>query len=167
MGLVSYVQSRGAVGVKITGLEDILARLDNVRVDLQKRLLVDVMKKSLEKALLEAQARAPTGPAIERTHKKSGGRFTNIPGVLKRSFRIKKMRSDNPYVLEVQLQNTAFYALWVEAGHKIVKGKKGARRVVGHSPAKPFMQPVYESQKTSIIMEVEIGIDQALKRRGF
>lgn len=157
---------KGAIVVKVEGLKDIVSRLDQMRDDLQRRLLIDVMKKSLMLAMVEAESRVPTGPVVQRTNRKSGGRFSNIPGVLKRSFRLKKMRSSNPYVLEVQLQNTAYYALWVELGHRIVKGKKGARRVVGHTRPNPYMRATFENQKEGIMLRISEYIKVGLQNRG-
>lgn len=151
--------------VKIEGLEEIRARLNQLEPNIKRRLLVDVMKKSLENALAEAQARAPiSNPTVRTT--KSGAKYSTLPGILKRSFRIKKMRSSNPYALEVQLQNTAYYALWVEYGHRIVKGRKKNKRVVGSARPRPFMRPTYESQKQQIINQVAGGIKVGLARRG-
>ena len=150
----------------VQGMDDIIGRLKLLEDHIKRRMLVDIMRKSMQTMLREAEARAPIGPAIERTHKKSKARFTNIPGYLKKSFRIKKMRSDNPFLLEVQLQNTAYYALWVERGHKLVRGKGRNKRVVGHASPHPFMRPTYDSQKEAVIAQVVNGIKAGLTRRG-
>lgn len=163
---VNYNARANLISVKLEGAEEIKARLNQLEDHLKRRMLVDVMKKSLERALEEAKSRAPVGPVVVRTNKKSGGKYSNIPGILKRSFRLKKMRSDNPYLLEVQLQNTAYYALWVEMGHRIVKGRKGNRRVVGAARPRPFMRPTYESQKSAIIDTVAKELKNGLARRG-
>lgn len=160
-----YNSRQNVVSVKIEGIKEIQKRLDLLADHIERRLLIDVMKKSLLKAKAEAEARAPTGPVVVRTGK-TGGRYSNIPGRLKRSFRIKKMRSDNPFMLEVQLQNTAYYALWVEYGHRIVRGRKGNKRVVGSARARPFMRPTFESTKGAIQNEVTNELKLALARRG-
>ena len=159
---VSYQRGRNLIAVKVEGVEQIVARLEKMEEHLRYRLLVDVMKKSLQKALLEAQARAPMGGDYWTKDPKKAS-----PGRLKRSFRIKKMRNNNPFILEVQLQNTAYYALWVEYGHRIVKGgKKKKGRVVGQTGARPFMRPTYESQKDAIEAQVAAEVKAALTRRG-
>lgn len=163
---INATYKSGAISVKIEGAEEIKSRLNQLEDQIKRRLLIDVMKKSLMRAMEEAQSRTPIGPSVVRTNKKSGGKYSNIPGILRKSFRLKKMRSDNPYLLEVQLQNTAYYALWVEMGHRIVKGKRGARRVVGSAKAKPFMRPTFESQKQSIIDQVARELKTGLERRG-
>lgn len=160
------------VAVKIEGLEEIRKRMSSLVDHIQRRMLVDVMKKSLKKAMDEAKARAPVGYSGDSTYrrtridKKSGGGYSRTPGMLKNSFRLKKMRSSNPFLLEVQLQNTAYYALWVEYGHKIVRGRKGNKRTVGSAAPVPFMRPTFESNKSQIEISIAAEIKAALSRRG-
>ena len=148
--------------VRIDGIPELRARLDLLEQHIRKRLLVSIMKKALMPMMASAQAKAPFGEPYVRRNKKSKASFTNIPGWLKRSFRIKKMRGGNPYEQKVQLQNTAYYAYWVEKGHRIVKNKK----VVGRAAAHPYMAPAYEAGKEQVVDIVASLLRAGLARRG-
>ncbi len=165
---VLFNTNRNLISVRFEGVEEIRRRMGAMQNHLRYRMLVDIMKKSLTRALEEARSRAPVGNPVERApnrRNKAKGRFTSVPGVLRRSFKITKMPNFNPYILEVHLENTCFYAYWVEMGHKIVKSNGKVKRTVGRSPAIPFMRPTFESQKNDIAEQVRKGIWKGLDRR--
>ncbi len=154
-----------SVVMKIEGLEEINRRLDQLDSAKSRRLLVDAMKLSMKSMMAAAEGMAPIGPRVERTNKKSGGRFMNLGGILKRSFKIVKPRSSNPFMLEVRIINFAYYARWVEYGHRIVN-KYGPAKKRTHTSPVPFMRPAFESQKEAAIRAVTAAIGAALTRRG-
>lgn len=155
-------ESSGAIKVRIEGVAEIEARLNRMVVDLQRRMLHGIMRRSMKNVQDEATARAPYGPTIERTNK-SARRFTNWAGFLKRSFRIKTMKSPAPGLLEVQVQNTAFYALWVEKGHRIFSHGKPTGR---STRPQPYMRNTFDAQKDAVIDRVTAEIKIALTKMG-
>lgn len=165
------------VRVQIKGVEEVRKRMDNLVVDIRRRMLIEVMKKALKTTLQVASDKAPIGNKADstRVHRKSGARYSPLPGTLKRSFRLKKMRSDNPFVIEVQLQNLAYYALWVEYGHRIVRGTvdpatrrliKSTKHTVGSTAPRPFMRDTFEAEKQPVIDRCNAELGAALSRRG-
>ena len=154
--------------IKITGLEQIRARMKDMESHIKRRMLIEAMKRVLKPTMQIAISNTPTGPRMVRKNKKRGDAlFTNVPGFIKRSYRIKKIRSDNPFMLEVQLQNTAYYSNWAEKGHRIVKGRRKKARVVGMSPARNFLKKTYDAEKMAIPSRLASEIGNALLRRGF
>lgn len=152
----------GLVTMKLDGLEDILKRLDQVRNDLEVRLLVTAMKRSLVEMLEAAKSRVNVGASVDLF-----GR-PRRPGRLKNSFKLIKVRSTDKFALEVNLVNTAYTAQWVERGHRLmmkVRGKK-VPRGKGYVAARPFMRPAFESKKEATINNFSREVQAALKRRG-
>jgi HK97 gp10 family phage protein len=154
--------------VRIEGLEEIRRRMNNMASDLKRRILIDAMKRAMKPAMQAAQANTPKGRRDRRGGK--GQRISqNVytgPRMIS-MYRIKKMRSDNPFLLEVQLQNTAYYSGWVELGHRVVRGRKKKKKVVGHSPAQNFLKKTFDAEKNSIVVRLANEIRAGLFRRGF
>lgn len=157
---MAVVYNQGAITVRIQGLEEIHRRLDQLEQHIQRRMLVDILKNSLKKMMAMAESRAPLGPQVDLYFRQRS------PGRLKRSFKIIKVRSPNPYVLEVRLLNSAYYAGWVENGHKLVKKIGGKKVVWGRAGPKPFMRPAFEACKAEVVDEVSRAIGIGLTRRG-
>lgn len=163
------------VTVKLEGLPELVKRLESLELDLRKRILVDSVRKSLDKALIQAKANAA---AVSKTGKPpwgaKGGEYKGKkhPGYLQNSFKIAKVRKSReaPGIIEVRLMNTAYTARWIEYGHWIVRGgsyKSGrGKRSKTFIGARPFMLPVFHSQKDYIISEVGKAIRRRLDRRG-
>ncbi len=159
--------------VKLEGLPELNARLDKLSKDLQKEVLVGAMRKALDKAKSEAQGRAPL--AVAPPYAAKGGKYKgkDHPGYLKKAFRVQRVRQKSPFLIEVQLQNNAYYALWVEYGHRLVRGgsaRKGRRNQKGsywaHILPQPFMRPTFQSQKEYMLSEVQVALQRRLKKRG-
>ncbi len=56
----------------------------------------------------------------------------------------------------------AFYGLFVEFGHALVRGgKKATRRVLGNVPARPFLRPALDETKE----QVKAIVTQEVRRR--
>lgn len=154
-----------SVVVKITGIENVNRRLHQIADDIQRRILVASMKEAMKKMLAEAESRAPVGQNVLRRTKKRY-QYSHRAGGLKRSFRLRKTRVQNPFELEVRLENMAYYALWVEYGHRLVKGRGRQKRVIGHVAPTPFMRPAFDAQSQKVIDTVASEIDRRLTRRG-
>jgi hypothetical protein len=125
--------------VNITGVDEIRAHLKGIEIDIRRRILKRSMVQSLQVLQAYAENIAPVGTENRVVRKISH------PGYVKRSFRVRSMPTGNPFLLEAQLQNTAYTALWVEYGHRIVKGRRRKKRVVGHARPRPFMRPTFET----------------------
>lgn len=152
-----------SITVKITGLEEINRRLMKLADRSSRNALVAAMRKSLVDALNDAKARAPVSHQFPRVV-----RGINHPGYLKEQFDIVKMPSFTADVLEVRLVNKAYYALWVEYGHKLVVGGRAGRggKVVGFVGPHPFMRPVYDAHKQRIIANMQGAVEAELLKRG-
>lgn len=148
------------VVVKITGVEQIRARLKTVIEGLQRQGLSKVLRDALQPSKQMVEAKAPRGKSA-RTHK-----GISHPGYLKGSFRVRSVPTRNPYLLEARLESTAYTALWVEYGHAIVKGRGRSRKVVGSASASPFMRPTFEQLKSTGPALVEAGIQKFLVKMG-
>lgn len=167
MASPSVVYKDGNVTVTISGLNELNDRLDKMRQDLARRLLIDAMKRSLRQMLNTAERMAPVGWNVTRRNNKQGGAlYSHRGGNLKRAFRILKPRGTDPFAIEVNMVNMAYYARWVEYGHNIVKGRGSKKRVVGKSPPRPFMRPAFEAHKGQAIETLQKEILAALTRRG-
>ena len=151
---------RSKVYMRLEGLEEIRKRISGLENHLKKRLLVRAMKVGLLKLQAIAEAKTPTGNRIRVVAHRGH------PGYLKGSFRIMNMRSRNPSLIEMQLQNTAYTALWVEYGHKIVKGKGSKKRIVGSAAASPFMRPAFDESAEMIIETIRQAIFFEIEKKG-
>ena len=148
----------------VTGVDEIRRKMQAIRRDLQYTMLVNILKRALRKPMAIAKNNAPIGTDYwtpQHTH----------PGRLKSSFRIRKMRQtkarNGAGIIEVQLQNTAYYALWVEYGHRIVFRRGGKKVFTGRRTRPvPFMRKTFEETKGIIQHEVETEFRKALARRG-
>lgn len=146
----TLVYDGSGIIIKIGGLENLRQRLDELELSIKRRMLVTGLKRALVPMLTMAETMAPI-----RT------------GKLSKSFKIIKPRSDNPYILEVRLINTAFYSRWVEYGHKIVIKRKGKKVTLPYrTRPNPYMRTTFNVMKEKVIEEVANQISLGLMRRG-
>lgn len=153
--------------MKIGGLDEVCARLDKLEADIRRRMLVVGMKRSMTTMLQTAEANAPVGGNVTRKRKSNGNaRYSHRGGNLKRAFKIIKPRKIDPFALEVHLINTAYYAAWVEYGHKLVKGRGKQKRVVGHVGPTAYMRRSFETKKAAVVDAMVSEIALGLNKRG-
>ncbi len=160
----NIVYQDGKVIVSITGLEELNQRLDKMRNDLARRLLVEAMKKSLKGMLNRAESMVNIGKPVDLF-----GRPRKT-GRLKGGFKIIKVKDPDPYSLNVNLINTAYTARWVEYGHRLLRRDRNGKKVPrkpGFVRARPFMRPAFEAHKQEAVDTLSKLIGAALTRRGF
>lgn len=152
----STKSSYGTVSISIVGMAEVLARLDQMRGDLQYRMLVAACKKSLQGLMALAESRTPLGPNVDIFGRQKPN------GLLRRSFQIRKTRRQDPFTIEVALVNTAYTARWVEYGHKVVMYGKvlGSTRPVG------FMRKAFSEGAQGVVSDLSTEVNRALLARG-
>lgn len=105
------------------------------------------------------------------------------PGTLRDSIKVKT--SKDTYGVNAYVYSDKPWALWIEKGHKIVyrpgrrgekgryagrkgykklKYRQGAGRVVGESPAFPFMRPAFEHNDEKAIVTVQKELGRLIQR---
>ena len=68
----------------------------------------------------------------------------------------------NKVTVSIGPHKEAFYALFVEFGHALVRGsRKATRKVIGSVPPHPFMRPAFDESKRRVRQTILL----ALKRR--
>lgn len=166
MASEKLIYSDGTVVMKLGGLDELNRRLDGLEADIRRRMLITGMKRSMQAMLSAAESVAPVGFNVTRRSKKNGAMYSHRGGNLKRSFKIIKPKSKDLFSLETRLINTAYYAMWVEYGHKLVKGRGKNRRVIGNVAPTPFMRPAFEIAKTKVVDALANEIAMGLFKRG-
>lgn len=126
------------ITVKVQGLAELNARLQRFPIDLQKR----VIRKAVGAAAQVVKKAAIAAAPVARFPVKRGGGFVTPPGTLKAAGIVKFDRQDSNDQQAVYLitfrkgkkarsigkkgvSKDAFYASWVEWGHKFVPRFKG------------------------------------------
>lgn len=158
----------GTINVPIKGVAEIRAKMEGLRKDLRFTMLVSIAKRALRKPLAVAERFAPVGGdywSAKNAH----------PGRLKASFTLSKVKSTalTRDIIEVRLQNNAYYSYWVEHGHRIVtrstgavgSRRKGQKTVHGKTRPSHFMKKTFESAKITVPIDIEAEIKLALIKR--
>lgn len=151
------------MGVKIAGLEQVLANIDEFRSEMGTAAI-----KSGTRAAAKVYAEAERAKAPVLDHKTAHSTSLN-PGELREDIRITPVRQDEAGFVHTYVgpgNRTHHVAGWVEWGHRLVRGgysrvlangkKRGPGKEVGRVPPHPFLRPAYdESQNEAINAFVE------------
>ncbi len=157
--------------IQIKGLAELNQRLLALPQLMQTKVLRGAMLAGAKVVRDTAKANAPLGPGPKRRY---NGNITP-PGVLKRSALVKfdKSNSNGTQVVylatfrkgrkQQKANRDAFYASWVEFGHKIVprKSKSGKgialrrRGATGRVPPHKFLTPAFNSTQSQVLQVIE------------
>lgn len=136
----------GGFTVKLEGLKELDAKLTELGGDAARRVIRAGLRAGGEVLQAAVQERAPERPVLP-------SRTALPPGALKSDIELRagKDEAGLPAVIVAPGKYTAHAAVWVEYGHRLVKG--GYRRASGRGPgheigsvlAHPFIRPGYEA----------------------
>jgi hypothetical protein len=133
--------------VVVTGGKELVAALRTLDAKIQQKVGLKAMREALTPMKMTAKAKAPMGKDAPWGAENGEYKGAKHPGFLKSKFSITKGRGKPGLLLVSHMRNDAYTALWVEYGHKIVRGgrkNKGNQRVVGYVPPRPFMRPAFD-----------------------
>ena len=130
--------------VEVTGLKELLARLEKFPVNLQTKLERTALRRALQPVLEAAEAKVPVGET----------------GNLASGFVIKTRNKKG--LISGRVVNTAPHAHLVEFGHRLIKGGR-IRRMIGTVGPHAYLRPALDenAEKTVDIFadEVEKALD--------
>jgi len=137
------------VKVSVEGQRQIVRRL-NVLTD-------EVARTHLEAATLEGAE--VIRKAIEKKAPKESGFL--------KSHILKEVDSKNTRrnkaTINIGPHKDAFYALFVEFGHALVRGtRKATRKVIGNVPPHPFMRPAFDESKRNVRQTILLSLKRRL-----
>lgn len=158
--------------IKIEGLSKLKATLRQLPVKLQRKAAKPALTKGGNVVLEASKTKAPVGPI--------GNRWSltqEDAGPIKDSFRLTSVRSSQKgEYLKISVENYAYYARWVERGHRIVRikrwvdeyGKERKQvRKFGSVPSHPFMYPALVESASKVLTvfrdELEANLEKIVK----
>jgi HK97 gp10 family phage protein len=173
------------VTVQVKGLRELQQRLATLPIEIGRKALRKSVAAGASVIRAAAKARAPISKGPVR---RGNGRPLTPPGTLKRAALIKYVKAESTdtqasYIVAFRkgkrAQKTnkdAFYASWVEFGHKIVprRGKSARRGTLARNrrgaaasvPPHPYFRPAWESTKSQALIAIETKLAAELKKLG-
>jgi HK97 gp10 family phage protein len=117
--------------VRIDGLKELEASLKKMGTQLNREM----------QPALEAAGRLVADEAKRLAPEDSG--------TLKESIDIQRTTiKRNEISVDVGPGKKAFYSMWVEFGHNIIRGtSKATRKMLGKAQARPYLRPAYDTKK--------------------
>ena len=137
------------VTVRIRGERDVMRQLKRVEDSVRAELIKAELEEAAEVIVADAKRRAPSstvadGIQVLNTEVEVGGRVTTEVGLV---------GGRRPW----------FYGLFIEFGTGPRVQKKTGRRT-GSMPARPFVRPAFDAQKSNVAARFNAGIKRRLTR---
>lgn len=172
------------VVVQIKGLDELKRRLDMLPKDVASKALRKSVAAGASVIRLAAKNAAPVSAGPVR---RGGGKQTT-PGTLKRAALMKYVKAESndtqvSYIVgfrqgkrNQKSNRDAFYASWVEFGHKVVprRGKGAKRGTLARNrrnaqqevPAHPYFAPAWEANKQKALDVIQTRLTAELQKLG-
>ena len=137
------------VTVRIRGEKDVIRQLKRLEDSVRKEVIKAELEEAAEVIVADAKRRAPSptvadGIQVLNTEVESSGTVTTevgLPG------------GRRPW----------FYGLFIERGTGPRVQKKTGRRT-GSMPARPFLRPAFDAQKSNVVARFNAGLKRRLAR---
>lgn len=131
--------------IEITGLDEMRAKLTDLDEMVRTKFIVTAVKAGAH-VIAEAMVEGAPVQAL-----KAPGSDALEPGELRDDIKTReRLDKDGFAVAHIGPgKKTGHVARWVEYGHRIVKGRKGAE--LGQVPAYPFLRPAFERSEAEAI----------------
>ena len=137
------------VTVRIRGEKDVIRQLKRLQGSVRKEVIKAELEEAAEVIVADAKRRAPSstiadGIQVLNTEVETSGRVTTAVGLV---------GGRRPW----------FYGLFVERGTGPRVQKTTGRRT-GSMPARPFLRPAFDAQKSNVAARFSAGIKRRLTR---
>lgn len=147
--------ARGEITLQIKGLDEIKKRLAKLPAEISQKVLDKSVRAGVVEWQKTAQQKAPQHDQVHVTGRK-GRRFVVTPGNLKRSIRVKKMKSAKFALSQesrygIVISNRAFYWRWIEFGSR-------------NSVRQSFLRSTFDNMATASINQIAADCQKFIER---